>query len=83
MCAQVYNLEPPTDGKVVFHTSYGDIDIELWPKEAPLACRNFIQVGRTAAILDVLLSIYNTCSGSLRSKATTTRRSFIELFQSS
>jgi peptidyl-prolyl cis-trans isomerase SDCCAG10 len=25
-------------------TTYGDIDIELWPKEAPLACRNFIQL---------------------------------------
>jgi len=42
--SQVYNLEPPCDGKVVFHTSFGDIDIELWPREAPLACRNFIQL---------------------------------------
>jgi hypothetical protein len=33
--SQVYNLEPPTKGKVVFHTTHGDIEIELWPKEAP------------------------------------------------
>ena len=25
-------------------TSVGDIDIELWSKEAPKACRNFIQL---------------------------------------
>ena len=42
--SQVYNLEPPTDGKVCLHTSYGDIDVELWSKEAPLACRNFVQL---------------------------------------
>jgi peptidyl-prolyl cis-trans isomerase SDCCAG10 len=33
--SQVYNLEPPTKGKVVLHTTHGDIEIELWPKEAP------------------------------------------------
>lgn len=31
--SNIYNLEPPTKGKVVIHTSYGDIDIELWAKE--------------------------------------------------
>lgn len=25
-------------------TSRGNIDVELWPKEAPLACRNFVQL---------------------------------------
>lgn len=40
----VYHTEPPTQGKVVIKTSYGDIDVELWAKEAPLACRNFIQL---------------------------------------
>jgi len=25
-------------------TSLGDIDIELWSKEAPKACRNFVQL---------------------------------------
>jgi peptidyl-prolyl cis-trans isomerase SDCCAG10 len=28
---------------VNLHTTYGDISIEFWPKEAPKACRNFIQ----------------------------------------
>ena len=36
--------EPPTEGKVVIKTTQGDIDIELWPKEAPLAVRNFLQL---------------------------------------
>ncbi|KAG9301675.1 hypothetical protein G9A89_016746 [Geosiphon pyriformis] len=36
--------EPPTSGKVVLHTTAGDIDIELWAKEAPKAARNFIQL---------------------------------------
>lgn len=42
--SNIYHTEPPTQGKVLLKTSYGDIDIELWPKEAPLACRNFIQL---------------------------------------
>jgi peptidyl-prolyl cis-trans isomerase SDCCAG10 len=42
--SQVYNLEPPTQGKVVLKTTLGDLDIELWPKEAPQATRNFVQL---------------------------------------
>lgn len=42
--AYIYNVEPNTDGKVVLHTSAGDLEIELWPKQAPLACRNFVQL---------------------------------------
>ncbi len=42
--SNVYLTEPPTSGKVLIKTSEGDIDIELWPKEAPLACRNFVQL---------------------------------------
>jgi len=42
--SNIYHTEPPTQGKVLLKTSYGDIDIELWSKEAPLACRNFIQL---------------------------------------
>ena len=30
--------------QVILTTTMGDIDVELWPKEAPLACRNFIQL---------------------------------------
>ncbi|KAK9819770.1 hypothetical protein WJX72_002180 [[Myrmecia] bisecta] len=40
----VYNLEPPTKGKAILKTTAGDIDIELWPKEAPKAVRNFVQL---------------------------------------
>ncbi|KAF8063750.1 CYP57 [Scenedesmus sp. PABB004] len=40
----VYNTEPPTKGKVTLKTTIGDLDIELWPKEAPKAVRNFVQL---------------------------------------
>ena len=40
----VYALEPPTAGKVVLKTSVGDLDVELWAKEAPRAARNFVQL---------------------------------------
>ncbi|XP_030490291.1 peptidyl-prolyl cis-trans isomerase CYP57 [Cannabis sativa] len=40
----IYVLEPPTRGKVVITTTYGPLDIELWPKEAPKAVRNFVQL---------------------------------------
>ncbi|XP_024081043.1 peptidyl-prolyl cis-trans isomerase CWC27 homolog isoform X2 [Cimex lectularius] len=40
----IYIQEPPTYGKVLLKTTVGDIDIELWSKEAPLACRNFVQL---------------------------------------
>jgi peptidyl-prolyl cis-trans isomerase SDCCAG10 len=36
--------EPATTAKVIIGTSIGDIEIELWAREAPLACRNFIQL---------------------------------------
>ncbi|OMO66985.1 hypothetical protein CCACVL1_20885 [Corchorus capsularis] len=42
--SSVYVLEPPTKGKVIINTTYGPIDIELWPKEAPKAVRNFVQL---------------------------------------
>lgn len=37
-----YITEPPCSGKILLKTTVGDIDIELWPREAPLACKNFI-----------------------------------------
>ncbi|KAL5559471.1 hypothetical protein UlMin_035682 [Ulmus minor] len=40
----IYVVEPPTKGKVVIQTTYGPLDIELWPKEAPKAVRNFVQL---------------------------------------
>lgn len=42
--SEVYILEPPTNGKVILHTSHGDLDVELWAKECPKACRNFVQL---------------------------------------
>lgn len=42
--SDVYILEPATNGKVVLHTSHGDLDIELWSKECPKACMNFLQL---------------------------------------
>ena len=42
--SNMYITEPPTSGKVLLRTSVGDVDIELWPREAPKACRNFVQL---------------------------------------
>ncbi|CAD7082273.1 unnamed protein product [Hermetia illucens] len=42
--SNIYIQEPPTSGKVLLKTSVGDIDIELWARECPKACRNFIQL---------------------------------------
>lgn len=42
--SNIYIQEPPTNGKVLLNTTVGDIDIELWSKEAPKACRNFVQL---------------------------------------
>ena len=42
--SNIYIQEPPTSGKVLLETSVGDIEIELWSKEAPKACRNFVQL---------------------------------------
>ena len=42
--SDVYSLEPPTSGKVILHTTFGEIDIELFSKECPLACRAFLEL---------------------------------------
>ena len=44
MASTVYLTEPPTKGKVLLRTSVGDVDIELWSREAPYACRSFLQL---------------------------------------
>lgn len=41
--SNIYVQEPPTEGKVLLETSAGEIEIELWSREAPKACRD----GRT------------------------------------
>ena len=42
--SNIYIQEPPTSGKVLLKTTVGDIDVELWTKECPKACRNFTQL---------------------------------------
>jgi len=42
--SNIYIQEPPCHGKVLLETSVGDIEIELWSREAPKACRNFVQL---------------------------------------
>lgn len=42
--SNIYIQEPPTSGKVILKTTVGELDIELWSKETPKACRNFIQL---------------------------------------
>jgi peptidyl-prolyl cis-trans isomerase SDCCAG10 len=44
MSAHRYVLEPATNGKVVLLTDCGEIEIELFSKETPKTCRNFVQL---------------------------------------
>ncbi|KAK7033936.1 Peptidyl-prolyl isomerase cwc27 [Paramarasmius palmivorus] len=34
----------PTKGRVIIDTTVGEVDIELWSKETPKTCRNFLQL---------------------------------------
>ncbi|SMQ53503.1 unnamed protein product [Zymoseptoria tritici ST99CH_3D7] len=43
MSSSLYNLEPPPTAKVVLNTTSGDLTIELFAKQTPLASRNFLQ----------------------------------------
>eukprot|EP00917_Polyrhabdina_sp_WS-2016_P012361 GHVP01027189.1.p1 GENE.GHVP01027189.1~~GHVP01027189.1.p1 ORF type:complete len:428 (+),score=98.89 GHVP01027189.1:1125-2408(+) len=42
--SNVYAKEPPTNGLVKLHTSFGILELLLWSKECPKACRNFLQL---------------------------------------
>lgn len=42
--SEVYIKEPNTNGKAIFRTTHGDLEIELWATECPKACRNFCQL---------------------------------------
>lgn len=42
--SQVYSTEPATTGRVVFDTTHGPIDINLWCKECPTTTRTFLQL---------------------------------------
>ncbi|CAD8084974.1 unnamed protein product [Paramecium primaurelia] len=35
---------PQTSGKIIMDTSHGELEIELWCKEVPKGCKNFIQL---------------------------------------
>ncbi|GLB43339.1 putative PPIases accelerate the folding of proteins [Lyophyllum shimeji] len=37
-----FTMALPTRGRVIISTTAGEIDIELWSKETPKACRNFL-----------------------------------------
>ncbi|CAI6333754.1 unnamed protein product [Periconia digitata] len=39
-----YNLEPPPTAKVILHTTFGDLELELFAKQTPITSRNFLQL---------------------------------------
>ncbi|CAD8118178.1 unnamed protein product [Paramecium sonneborni] len=45
---------PQTSGKIIMDTSHGELEIELWCKEVPKGCKNFIQL--------CLNGYYDNCS---------------------
>eukprot|EP00371_Babesia_bovis_P001505 XP_001610152.1 peptidyl-prolyl cis-trans isomerase, cyclophilin-type family protein [Babesia bovis T2Bo] len=51
--SEVYTLEPPCRGRVILHTSEGELDVRLWSSQCPLAVRNFVQL--------CLEGYYNNC----------------------
>lgn len=42
--SSIEQSEPPTTAKVILNTSYGKLEMDLWCKEAPRACKNFLQL---------------------------------------
>ncbi|KZF20537.1 cyclophilin-like protein [Xylona heveae TC161] len=42
--SSLYNLEPQPTGKVLLQTTSGDLEFELFAKQTPLTCRNFLQL---------------------------------------
>lgn len=40
----IYNLEPQPTASAILHTTLGEILIELFAKQTPLTCRNFLQL---------------------------------------
>lgn len=41
--SSIYNLEPQPTASAIVHTTLGEILVELFAKQTPLACRNFLQ----------------------------------------
>ncbi|KAJ4306976.1 Peptidyl-prolyl isomerase cwc27 [Collariella sp. IMI 366227] len=42
--SSIYNLEPQPTASAIIHTTQGELAIELFAKQTPLACRNFLQL---------------------------------------
>ncbi|KAL2116907.1 hypothetical protein VTJ04DRAFT_9075 [Mycothermus thermophilus] len=42
--SSIYNLEPQPTASVVIHTTHGELAVELFAKQTPLTCRNFLQL---------------------------------------
>ena len=40
----IYNLEPQPTASAILHTTLGEIAVELFAKQTPLTCRNFLQL---------------------------------------
>lgn len=40
----IYNLEPQPTASAIVHTTLGEISVELFAKQTPLTCRNFLQL---------------------------------------
>src|SRR6516162_5472304 len=40
----IYNLEPQPTASAIIHTSEGELSVELFAKQTPLTCRNFLQL---------------------------------------
>jgi peptidyl-prolyl cis-trans isomerase SDCCAG10 len=44
MQASAAKEEPIPNAKVILFTSHGELEIEIWGRETPLASRNFLQL---------------------------------------
>lgn len=42
--SSIYNLEPQPTASAIIHTTHGEISVELFAKQTPLTCRNFLQL---------------------------------------
>ncbi|KAK3902790.1 cyclophilin-like domain-containing protein [Staphylotrichum tortipilum] len=42
--SSIYNLEPQPTASAIIHTTQGEIALELFAKQTPLTCRNFLQL---------------------------------------
>ena len=54
--SELYTSEPPTSGKVIVETNYGNIDIELFTLEAPKSSEILFSIVSINIIMDVFFS---------------------------